>query len=302
MNFNGIKEYLKNHTIDCVIDTDTFNEIDDQFALTYLLKNEERLNVKAIYAAPFLNHTLSKSAEEGMLKSYDEVKRLLNLMNYHRLDNNIYKGSTSFMTSENKPINSEAANHLAKLAANYSSDNPLFIIAIGAITNIASAILINPELADKVVLIWLGGTAYHVGSTLEFNMIQDIAAARVCFEKYQNIVLLPCEGVVSEFSTTIHEVEHFIGGKNPICDYLCHILSEVTANNRATSRVIWDVTAVAWLLNDNNQFMLDEIIPMRMPGYFQKYEDTLDNKTICYVKKIFRDELYTELFEKLSLW
>ena len=45
--------------IDVVIDTDTFNEIDDQFALSYLIKSEDKLNLKAIYAAPFTNERSS---------------------------------------------------------------------------------------------------------------------------------------------------------------------------------------------------------------------------------------------------
>ena len=41
--------------IDVVLDTDTYNEIDDQFALAYLIKSADKLNLKAISAAPFFN-------------------------------------------------------------------------------------------------------------------------------------------------------------------------------------------------------------------------------------------------------
>ena len=41
--------------VDVVLDTDAYNEIDDQFAISYLLKSKEKLNTKAIYAAPFFN-------------------------------------------------------------------------------------------------------------------------------------------------------------------------------------------------------------------------------------------------------
>ena len=60
------------HPVDVVMDTDTFNEIDDQFALAYMLKSQEKLNVKAIHAAPFFN-SHSTSAEDGMLRSYNEI-------------------------------------------------------------------------------------------------------------------------------------------------------------------------------------------------------------------------------------
>ena len=55
-----IEQRIKNMSvpegrIDVVLDTDAYNEIDDQFAIAYLLKSQEKLDVKAIYAAPFLN-------------------------------------------------------------------------------------------------------------------------------------------------------------------------------------------------------------------------------------------------------
>ena len=56
--------------IDVVLDTDAYNEIDDQFAIAYLLKYTERADTKAIYAAPFHN-AKSSGAEDGMIKSYD---------------------------------------------------------------------------------------------------------------------------------------------------------------------------------------------------------------------------------------
>ena len=61
---------------DVVLDTDTFNEIDDQYALAYMLLSADRLNVKAIYAAPFSNEKAAAPAE-GMEKSYQEILKLL---------------------------------------------------------------------------------------------------------------------------------------------------------------------------------------------------------------------------------
>lgn len=64
--------------IDCVLDTDTYNEIDDQYALSLMIKSP-KLNLRAIYAAPFFN-THSTSPEDGMERSYDEILKLLTLM------------------------------------------------------------------------------------------------------------------------------------------------------------------------------------------------------------------------------
>ena len=62
--------------IDVVLDTDAYNEVDDQWAIAYLLRSGDRLNLKEIYTAPFFNRK-STSAEDGMLKSYDEILKKL---------------------------------------------------------------------------------------------------------------------------------------------------------------------------------------------------------------------------------
>jgi len=58
--------------IDVVLDTDAYNEIDDQFAIAYMFGNRQKLNIKAIYAAPFHNGK-SSGPKDGMEKSYDEI-------------------------------------------------------------------------------------------------------------------------------------------------------------------------------------------------------------------------------------
>ena len=40
---------VPNRKIDVVLDTDAFNEIDDQFAIAYMIKNPERFNIRRIF-------------------------------------------------------------------------------------------------------------------------------------------------------------------------------------------------------------------------------------------------------------
>lgn len=39
--------------VHAVIDSDTYNEVDDQFAISYALLSPDRIDVEAVYAAPF---------------------------------------------------------------------------------------------------------------------------------------------------------------------------------------------------------------------------------------------------------
>lgn len=285
--------------VDVVLDTDAYNEIDDQYAIAYLLKSKEKLNTKAIYAAPFFNSN-SVSPKDGMEKSYNEILKLISLLG-EQVD--VFKGSERYLDNENTPVISSAAQDLAERVKNYSPQNPLYVVAIGAITNIASAILLNPEFAENAVVIWLGGHALHYHNTREFNMYQDVAAARVVMQSGVPFVQLPCMGVVSQFTVSKPELEFWLQGKNDLADYLAKNTikaAEGYAKGSAWTRVIWDVTAVAWLLNDSERFMESRIIPMPIPTYDNFYATDYNGHPMRYVYNIKRDNLMTDLFRKLT--
>lgn len=284
--------------IDVVIDTDAYNEIDDQFAVAYLLRSKEKLNTVAMYAAPFFNENSSDPAD-GMEKSYNEILKLLELAD-EKAD--VFKGSDKYLDDEKTPVISEAAQDLAERANRYSPENPLYIVSIGAITNIASAILINPKVAENTVVVWLGGHARHYHDTREFNMYQDIAASRVVMSCGVPFVQLPCEGVVRDFTISKPELEYWFKGKNKLADYLAQYSIEQVdryVKGKLWTRVIWDVTAVAWLLNDDNRFMLSRIEPTYLSSYEGKYEDT-PGDPMRYVYFIKRDALMEDMINKIT--
>ena len=288
------------HPVDVVLDTDTFNEIDDQFALAYLIKSGGKLRLKAIYAAPFHN-SKSTGPADGMEKSYMEIMRVLALMEREDLKSSVYRGSTSYMPGETTPVLSDAARDLAQRAMAYSAENPLYVIAIGAITNVSSALVMKPEIRDRIVLIWLGGHALDWPDNREFNLYQDVAGARVVFGCGVPLVQLPCMGVVSAFTTSGPELEHHLRGKNRLCDYLIDVTAKEAVEcggGPAWTRPIWDVTAVAWLLDGD--FMLDRLEHSPVPEYDDRYAFDKSRHLYRYVYHIKRDNLFADLFEKLA--
>ena len=308
MNNEKLKKLLTppEGVVDAVIDTDTYNEIDDQFALAYMVRSSDKINLKAIYAAPFFN-SHSTSPADGMRKSYDEIFNILTLMNENELKKSVFKGSESYLSSESEPVISDAAKHLCELAMQYTSDKPLYVVAIGAITNVASALLINPEIASRIVLVWLGGHSYTWPHTKEFNMYQDVAGARVVFNSGAPVVLLPCMGVVSAFTVSGDDMRARLYGKNELCTYLTtHSEEEVSSyvkSGNAWSRVIWDVTAVAWLTGANggkNSFMDYKLTPAPICEYDFTYSFDESRQNIVYVYHIKRDALLNDLISKLT--
>ena len=290
---------VPDHPIDVILDTDAYNEIDDQFAISYMILSNEKINVKAFYAAPFYNQH-SSGPKDGMEKSYAEIHKILKLI---KKDFPVYEGSCAYLPDETTFVDSAAARDLVNRAKNYTPKNPLYVVAIGAITNIASALLLAPNIAENIVIVWLGGHSLSYHDTKEFNMWQDIAAARVVMKSAAPFVQLPCMGVVSGFTISEPELKKWLCKKNALSDYLAqNTIDEVKTYCKSDiwTRVIWDVTAVAWLLNDNNRFMSSRLINTHLPEYDGKYCDKPIEKIMRYVYYIDRDTLMRDLIKKLT--
>ena len=284
---------------DVVLDSDAYNEIDDQFAISYALKAQDKLDVKALYAAPFFNERSSGPAD-GMERSYGEILKLLRLSGFEKP---VFRGSARYLPDETTAVQSDAAADLCRRAMGYTPEKPLYVVAIGAITNVASALLNEPRIADRIVVVWLGGNSLEWHTNREFNGMQDIAAARVVFASGAPLVMLPCQGVVSAFTTTGPELTHWLKGRNPLCDYLVQNTvnaAEAYAKGRVWSRVIWDVTAVGWLLNDGGRLMSDRLIPTPIPEYDHHYAMDFTRPLCRYVYQIHRDALFADLFDRLA--
>ncbi len=290
--------------VDIVLDTDTYNEIDDQYAISYMIRHTEKFNVRGIYAAPFLNGN-STSPADGMEKSYDEILKVLSLLERTDLNEVVFKGSPEYLKNETEPVPSPAADHLASLADSYSPENPLYVAAIGAYTNIASAILKNPRMKENCVFLILGGHADHLPTPVyEFNMIQDIAAARVIFNSKAPVIQFPAIGVVDALSTSKYELEHWLKGKNKLCDYLYENTVR-EAENHADSdtpwtRVIWDIVVIAWFFNENERLMESTLKHTIVPQYDYYYSTDIRRHYEKYVYRVFRDRVFDHLFKTLT--
>ena len=237
----------KDGRLPMVLDTDTYNEVDDQFALAYSLLSPDRLDVQAIYAAPFHNDR-SIGPKDGMEKSYDEIVRLLGKMG-RCPDNFVFRGSESYLKDGETPASSSAAQDLVCRAMSRPDGDPLYVAAIGAITNVASALLMEPELVKKIVVVWLGGQPLSYHTAREFNLSQDIPAARVVLDSGVPFVLIPCMGVASHLLATVPELNAYIGGKNPLCNTLVELFSAYSTDHFAWAKEIWDVSVIGYLIN-----------------------------------------------------
>ena len=281
--------------VNAVLDTDTYNEIDDQYALAYFVNSPEIITPQAVYAAPF-SASFAPTPADGMDQSYAEIQNILNLCGRTVPS---YKGSLTYLPDENTPVDSPAARDL--IARALASEGPLYVLAIGAITNVASAILLEPKIIDKIVVVFLGGHAHFWPPHGEFNMSQDVAAGRVVFGSGVPLIQLPCMGVVSHLTTTEPELRHHLKGVSPLADYLYEYTCKKAVEdggNTAWSRVIWDISTIAWLLGEN--YVRDSIIPAPIPSYDQGYIHDPNRHPMKVAYYVNRDAIFADLFNKIG--
>ncbi|EON77469.1 Inosine-uridine preferring nucleoside hydrolase [Lunatimonas lonarensis] len=280
--------------IRAVIDTDTYNEIDDQFAVVYALLAREKIELEAIYAAPYLNNR-STSPADGMEKSYEEILRLLEKLDM-KPPGPVLKGSDSFLESYSAPIQSPAAEDLIRRAK--SSAEPLYVLTLGAPTNVASAILMDPSIIHNIVIVWLGGKGLNWPFATEFNLMQDLLASKVMFDSGAPLIQLPTEPVTSHLLTSVAEIEVYLKGQGAIGDYLVEIFKGYNKGDPfGWSKVIWDIAVIAYIVN---------------PGWFQteirhsplltdQFTYSVDHRRHFYrvATHLNRDRIFGDLFKRI---
>lgn len=294
--------------LDVVLDTDTFNEIDDQFALTYAMLSPDRIRLQAVYAAPFHNDR-SGGPGDGMEKSYAEILEVFRRMGRSPAGL-VHRGSQAWM-GEAGPVESPAASDLIARAKQRSCDDaPLYVVAIGAITNVASALALAPEIMDRIVVVWLGGHPLSRHTAAEFNLSGDLKASQTLFDCGVPLVQVPCWNVAQKLRTTVAEMRQHVAGRGPIGDFLFARFAAYeeyetpkkmgwnSGRPIAYSKEIWDVATVAWLVNPG--WAPSSLVTSPILTGQQTYSHDQRRHLMRIVDDMYRDEIFGDLFAKLA--
>ena len=288
--------YVSNHKkdkINLILDTDTYNECDDQFALSYLIKSKDLFNIEAITVAPYSHTKRDVKVRDGQELSYNEILKICNWLNLDT-DNKVFKGSMDYIQNGYDEKN-DAVNKIIEIAL---KNNKTYILGIGAITNIALAIKKEPKIVNKIEIIWLGGNELGYKDNLEYNFRQDVEAVKIVFESKVKLTIHPCKNIVSELRIDINTLKKYLENKSELCNYLIERFYNDGYHGVQESRVIWDISVIAYMIN-KNWFETEQI---SCPNIRKdtSYEVTDNRHNITFVTKLDRNKIYEDLFNKLG--
>jgi purine nucleosidase len=231
-----------------IINTDAKNEADDQFAIVHALLSPS-LDVRGLIAAHFGTARSDRSMEE----SREEIDLLLALMGREQ-QVIVANGATTGIPDEQTPRDSEGAQLIIAESKRAAAREPLFVAFLGPLTDMASAILLDPEIVHRdVVVIWIGGLGYggvQAFPRVEFNLGNDIAAANVVYDSGITVWQVP-SNVYSQVSVSYAELEEKIGGTSKLADYLINQMVEWNRtywHEPIESRSLGDSPAISLML------------------------------------------------------
>jgi purine nucleosidase len=280
-----------------IVDTDAKNEADDQFAIVHALLTP-KFDITALIGAHFGNRKNDHSMEESVA----EIHHILDLMD-RKGKHTVLKGAPRALPDERSPQESEGSRCIVTEAMR-DDPKPLFAIFLGPLTDMASALLMEPKIADRLTCIWIGGGAYPIGGE-EFNLSNDIHAANVVLKSR-----VPLWHATATVYTTVRvglaELQCKVRPCGKIGNYLFQQM--VDLNDALGDRPEWPL-GESWSLGDSPTIalLLDQHVlcydwlPAPIVTPEMRYTHGQNNRPIRVYTKVDTRFLLEDFFCKLSL-
>lgn len=284
----------ENKKIRVIVHTDCKNEADDQFAVAHHLMTP-RFDVRGIVAAHFWKNPQEYGELGTAQASYDEVLKVLDLMDLSGTVP-VALGAPKALDDEFTPIDSEGAQLIINEAMK-DEKRPLYLCCQGSLTDVASALLMKPEIADRMTVIWVGGADYPKGG-FEFNLMMDQNAVNVVFSSKVEVWQIPMS-LYKIMAVSLSELQLKVYPCGKIGKYL---FEQMTAFNEyaATYDMLWpqgeiwglgDQASIAVLMEELEKTSYDLVPAPRIAEDMTYILDT-DNRPI---------RVYTSLDARLTL-
>jgi len=269
-----------------ILDADTANEVDDAFALSIMLMNPN-VDIIALNATQW--QASHWATENSMEDSHRLNQTLLGIMGLNTKTN---RGGASRMYDwGDRAQHSAATYEIIKQAKALPEGEKLNIIALGALTNVASAVFIEPAIVKNIRLYWLG-TTYDFGREVlrrdDFNCAMDqYALSHLLFSEIEMhiIPINVASKMTFNYEKSQSQLEnHFLG------DFLLKIWDDHIDGGR-NQRTIWDLTIVNAFLH---------------PDWMEEIEITTSkdngNKKVYYYKDFDEQKILSDFYQNITFY
>jgi len=171
-----------------IIDNDFGGDPDGLFQLVHHLLSPS-VEIRGIIGSQLRPGDGWDPSKETATHAKKKIEEVLAIMNIGK-QIPVYEGSNFPLENDSTAQKSEAANAIIKEALRDDTKLPLYVVCGAGLTEIASAYLLEPKIAKRFTLIWIGGPEYAElappppnYTSLEYNLAIDLKAVQVVFNK-----------------------------------------------------------------------------------------------------------------------
>ena len=270
-----------------IIDTDAKNEIDDQFALTLAVLSEERFDIEGFVATHFDN---DHGGHDSIAQSAREIETVLEKTG--KSGHWPVKHGSHPLRYSDEPRPSDGVDFIIDRAMDGDPEDPLWVIGLGAATNMASAMLTEPRIVDRVVAFWHLRTNWPDRCT-NFNVFNDVRAARLLFHSPLPFVLFDTGG---HLNCPMPESERHIAPYGEIGRYL-HEFRTGNPWFADPEKGLYDLGDIAAILDPSIAEWEEAECPSIGWDLSYRFEGELGQVLRC--RDIDRDETFDRLYRAL---
>lgn len=286
--------------IPVVLSTDVGNEIDDQWAIVYLLLHPA-FDVKGILSAhaPSISPPAGK-VSLGILRSVVEDRMGM------RSHPPLIEGASLPLVSKMQPQSSPAVDFLIQTSQGYDENNRLQVLNIGAITDVASAILKDPTITKRIRVLNMGFNNATQGGN-EFNIANDPMAMQVVLDSDVPLVTGPGDVCRRDLALTLDQARTMVAGRGPIGEWLWteflawyyrHV-KPIRKDDFSKPWMIWDNIVLAHLLGMTES--RDEVRPsMSLAMSFEAQPNAA--RRITWITRVDSRRLWADFLSRLDLY
>jgi purine nucleosidase len=283
--------------IPVILSTDVGNEIDDQWAIVYLLTNP-RFDVRGIISAhaPSL---VPPAARTSYLILRNVVEKQMGLAIHPPL----LEGSSLPLGSQTEPQPNASVDFLIETSREFNAQNRLTVLTIGAVTDAASAILKDPSIVNRIRIIDMGFKSWQEGGD-EFNILNDVKAMQVLLRSDVPLTVGAADVCRATLSLTPDQAREMVANRGPIGawlwqeyqDWYYRHVKPLRKNDFSKSWVIWDIITLA--------YALDMTTATEHPRPVLRDDVTFDRgatgKTITWITNVDSRRLWTDFLKDLD--
>jgi inosine-uridine nucleoside N-ribohydrolase len=285
--------------IPVILSTDVGNEIDDQWAVVYVLTNPE-FEVLGILSAqaPTLP---PPAAHTTFLVLLDEVENRLKMVTHPPL----FEGSSLPLADISSPRPNAGVQFIVQSSKSFSKDHRLTVFTIGAATDVASSILTDPSIVDRIQVVAMGFNSWPKGGD-EFNVLNDIRAWQVILQSDVPVVVGSADVCRAHLAVGLDQARDLVSKQGPVGEWLWHEFSDfyyrfvkpVRKDDFSKPWIIWDIITMAHTLGMTTQ----EVYPRPTLRDDASFEHSQTNKTITWITSVDEKRLWADFIDKLDTY